>query len=435
MILTNSLIILLLILINGFFAMSELAVVSARKARLQALAAEGRRGAAQALRLAEEPGRFLSSVQIGISLVGVLAGAFGGATLAGPLAEQMRGLPGIGRFSEEIAFALVVGVITYASLIIGELVPKQLALRRPEQIACLVAQPMVWVARIGSPLVSLLNLSTELVLRLLGRATVAPATVSDEEIRLLISEAARTGVVERAEQEMLAGVMRLADRPVSGIMTPRPDIEWINAADSPEQQRRQLRQSSYSRLLVCDNDIDEVRGIVQAKDVLDRALQGQAVDVLAAVRDAPAVPESMSALQVLDLLKRSPVHMALVVDEYGSVMGIVTTADILKVIVGGFAEHGEAEAGAFQRPDGSWLLDGSLPLDELRELLGLRQLAPVEGYHTLAGWLLSQFDHLPHAGERLSFQGWQFEVVDMDGYRIDKVLATPPAEPDIHADL
>jgi putative hemolysin len=428
MILTNSLIILLLILVNGFFAMSELAVVSVRKARLQALAAEGRRGAAQALRLAEEPGRFLSSVQIGISLVGVLAGAFGGATLAGPLAEQMRTLPAVGRFSEEIAFALVVGIITYVSLIIGELVPKQLALRHPERIACLVAQPMAWVARIGSPLVSLLNLSSELVLRLLGRKAAVPATVSDEEIRLLISEAARAGVVERAEQEMLVGVMRLADRPVSGIMTPRPDIEWINAADAPEQQRRQLRQSSYSRLLVCDDDIDEVRGIVQAKDMLDRALQGQPVDVLAAVRDAPAVPESMGALQVLDLLKRSPVHMALVVDEYGSVMGIVTTADILKVIVGGFAEHGEhEEARAHQRADGSWLLDGSLPLDELRELLGLRQLKPVEGYHTLAGWLLSRFDHLPHEGERLTYQGWQFEVVDMDGYRIDKVMATPPA--------
>lgn len=423
----NALIIFLLILLNGFFAMSELAVVSARKGRLQALADEGRRGARVALQLAEDPGRFLSAVQIGISLVGVLAGAFGGATLAGPLGERLAAFPGVDRFAEEIAFAVVVGVITYVTLIAGELVPKRLALGHAEPIACFVAPTMRLVGRVAAPLVSMLDFSTRLVLRLLGTRREPASTVSDEEIRLLVSEAAQAGVVEHAEQEMISGVMRLADRPVEGIMTPRPDIEWVDVNDEPAEQHRQLRTTSYSRLLFCDGDIDEVIGIVQAKDLLDRALAGEPVDLKAAMREPPAVPESMGALKALELLKRSPVHMALVVDEYGSLMGIVTTTDVLKVIAGGFIEHGEYPGGhATQRPDGSWLLDGGMPLDELRERLELRRLVADEGYHTLAGWLLGEFDHLPKEGECLSYEGWRFEVVDMDGYRIDKVLATPP---------
>jgi putative hemolysin len=431
MTLVNVFIILLLILLNGFFAMSELAVVSARRGRLQALAEDGRAGAGTALRLAEDPGRFLSAVQIGISLVGVLAGAFGGATLADPLGEWLAGWPGTGRFSEEIAFALVVGAITYVTLIAGELVPKRLALGHAEAIACLVAPVMALVARVGAPLVAVLDASTRLVLRLTGHGSEPTTTVSDEEIRLLLSEATRAGVVAVAEQEMISGVMRLADRPVSGIMTPRPDIAWIDSNDPPEQQFEQLRASSYSRLLVCDGVIDEVIGIVQAKDLLDRALAGEPVDLAAAMREPPAVPESMGALEVLDLLKRSPVHMALVVDEYGSLLGLITTTDVLKVIMGGFMEHGHQPGShAVQRPDGSWLLDGGMPLDELRERFELRRLVADEGYHTLAGWLLGELDRLPTEGDRISYEGWCFEVVDMDGYRVDKVLAMPPAEAD-----
>lgn len=397
------LVILVLILLNGFFAMSELAVVSSRRARLYELAEQNQRGAATALRLAEDPGRFLSAVQIGISLVGVLAGAFGGAALAGPLGELIATtFPRIASAAYGIALAIVVGAITYLSLIIGELVPKQLALRDAERVACYTAPILGAVSRLASPLVTLLDLSTELVLRLLGRS------------------------VEPEEQEMIVGVMRLADRPVSGIMTPRPDVEWVDINSPADEIRETLRRTSYSRLLVCDGDIDEVLGVLQAKDLLNRSLLGQALDLQAAMRQVAAVPESMSALKVLELLKRSPVHLVLVVDEYGSLMGIATTADILKVIVGGLTEHGGTpEQRAMRRSDGSWLLDGSIALDEVSELLHLRDLRIDEGYHTLAGWLLARLDHLPHAGEQVTWGGWVFEVVDMDGYRIDKILATP----------
>jgi putative hemolysin len=431
------LILLVLILLNGFFAMSELAVVSSRRARLQELADKGQRGAATALRLVENSGRFLSSVQVGITLVGVLAGAFGGAALAGPLAERIAvAQPALAGWADELAFAVVVGLITYLSLIVGELVPKQLALRNAEQIACWTAPIMAVIARVASPLVSLLDASTRLVLRLFGRHAEQRSGVTDEEIRLVLREATQAGVVEQVEQEMIAGVMRLADRPVGGIMTPRPDVEWLDINSPREEIRQALRKTSYSRLLVCDGDIDEVLGVVQAKDLLNRSLQEQPLDLRAALREAPAVPESMSALKVLDLLKGSPVHMALAVDEYGSLMGMITTADILKVIVGGLTEHGERpEQRAVRRPDGSWLLDGGIALDEAREVLGLRALEADEGYHTLAGWLLARLDHLPLTGERLSWSGWVFEVVDMDGYRIDKIMAIPPDEREASVEL
>lgn len=422
------LVILLLILLNGFFAMAELAVILSRKTRLQEMAERGRRGAATALRLAEEPGRFLSAVQVGITLVGILAGAFGGATLAGPLADRIAAaFPVLAPIAEGAAFVIVVGAITYFSLIIGELVPKQLALRDAEPIACSTAPLLAVVARFTSPLVWLLDLSSQLILRLLGRRPQPRAGVSDEEIHLVLREAAQAGVVEQAERDMIAGVMRLADRPVSGIMTPRPDVEWIDIHTSTDDVRETLRRTSYSRLLICDGDIDEVLGVVQAKDLLERSLQGLPLDLHAALRPVAAVPETMSALKALELLKQAPVHIALVVDEYGSLMGIVTTADVLKVIVGGLPEHGESAQRALRRSDGSWLLDGGLALDEASELLRLRELRADEGYHTLAGWLLARLDHLPQTGERLSWDGWIFEVVDMDGYRIDKILAIPPS--------
>lgn len=431
------LVIVVLILLNGFFAMSELAVVSARKSRLQDLADQGRHGAAAALRLAQDPGRFLSAVQVGISLIGVLAGAFGGAALAGPLAELLAAtFPRVAGAANGIALAIVVGGITYFSLIIGELVPKQLALRDAERVACLTAPLLGTLARLASPLVTLLDLSTELVLHALGRSAEPKTTVSDEEIRLVLREAAQAGVVEPEEQQMIVGVMRLADRPVSGIMTPRPDVEWVDINSAADEIRETLRRTSYSRLLVCDGDIDEVLGVIQAKDLLNRGLLGQPLDLQAAMRQVAAVPESMSALKVLELLKRAPVHLVLVVDEYGSLMGIVTTADILKVIVGGLSEHGgRPEQRAVRRNDGSWLLDGSLPLDEISELLRLRELRADEGYHTLAGWLLARLDHLPQIGEQLEWGGWTFEVIDMDGYRIDKILATPPLPQETSAGL
>jgi putative hemolysin len=420
--------ILVLILLNGFFAMSELAVVSSRRARLQGMAEQRRRGAVAALRLLDDPSRFLSSVQVGISLTGVLAGAFGGAALAGPLAAWMvTAFPALAAVANAVAFIVVVGGITYLSLIIGELVPKQIALHDAERIACAVAPGMTLIARIASPLVWVLDASSQLILRLLRRGSRTHAGVSDEEIHLVLREAAQAGVVEHAEREMIAGVMRLADRPVGGIMTPRPDVEWIDIEDSDDEIRDTLRQTSYSRLLVCAGDIDEVLGVVQAKDLLNRSLQGQPFDLRAALRHATAVPETMSALNTLGLLRRAPVRIALVVDEYGSLMGVVTAADILKVIVGGLHESGnQLERRAVRRTDGSWLMDGGIALDEASAMLRLRELRADEGYHTLAGWMLARLDYLPQVGERMVWNDWTFEVVDMDGYRIDKILITPP---------
>ena len=422
------LIILVLILINGFFALTELAVVSARPIRLQHLAERGNPGARAALWLAEDPGRFLSAVQIAITLVGILAGAFGGARLSGRLAEYLAGIPLFADIADGLALALVVGAITYLSLVIGELVPKRLALRHPEALACWVALPVKAVARLAAPLVVVLDVSSRLVLRLLGVSAPEASTVSDEEIQLLLREAAEAGVVEPAEQAMITNVMRLADRPVTGIMTPRPDIEWVDIRQGAEQNREQLRRTSYSRLLVCDGGIDEVLGVVQAKDMLNRGLAGAPLDLTACLRQPPAVPEGASALAVMEELKTSPVHMALVVDEYGSIVGLVTTADILKVIIGELAEHGALPEDRFvAEPDGSWRVDGGLAVDELRELIDVPGLEAGEGYHTLAGWILDRLGEVPAAGDVLQWQGYSFEIVEMDGHRIETVRIVPPA--------
>ncbi|HXH03078.1 MAG TPA: hemolysin family protein [Candidatus Competibacteraceae bacterium] len=417
------LIILLLILLNGFFAMSELAVVSARRARLVALAEQGQRGAAAALRLAEEPGRFLSTVQIGITLIGIFAGAYGGATLSGRLAEALAALPALAPFSEALALGLVVAGITYLSLIVGELVPKQLALHHAERIAIWVAVPMQLLDRLAAPLVYLLDISSRLMLRLLGAHGGSGQKVTDEEIKTLIAEATAAGVVESAEQAMISAVMRLADRPVRAIMTPRPDIVWLDLEDSAEEHWRIIRESRYSRFPVSRGDIDEVVGIVQVKDLLEQAMQGGTPELAAAVREPLVVHDGLGALKALEMLKQSPLQMALVVDEYGSLQGLVTATDVLESIVGELAEQDTgAQPGVMQREDGSWLVDGGLALDELKELLRLREL-PEEGeFHTLAGLTLSQLGHVPTTGEHFTLEGYRFEVVDMDGRRVDKVL-------------
>lgn len=419
--------VLLLILLNGFFAMSELAVVSARKTRLQTMAESGRRGAHAALALADNPGRFLSAVQVGITLVGILSGALGGSALAGPLAEVLRQVSWLAPVAPKLAFALVVGGIAYVTLIIGELVPKQIALKRAEAIACWVAVPMSALAKVAAPLIWLLDFSSRILLRLIGRAPESKDGVTDEEIRLVVREAAQAGVVEPAEQDMIVGVMRLADRPVDGIMTPRHDIQWLDVNASAEETRARLRSNHHSRLPVCDGAIDEVLGIVQTKDLLNSSLEGEELDLRALLEPAPAVLENTHALTVLELLKQSPVHLALVVDEYGGLAGLVTTTDVLKVIVRGLVEpDGRTATSAHRRGDGSWLVDGAMEVEEVAEVLQLDTLVAETGYHTFAGWLLARFDHLPREGEVLDWEGWQFEVVDMDGYRIDKVLVIPP---------
>lgn len=423
MIVWELLIIVLLVVLNGFFAMSELAVVSARRARLQLLAEDGHRGARVALQLAAEPGRFLSSVQVGITLIGILAGAFGGATLAQELEHYLRAVPPLVPYADVLALGAVVAGITYLSLILGELVPKQLALRNAERIAVVVARPMRGLAWLMAPLVYVLDISARAGLWLLGGRGETPQIVTDEEIKTLVAEATEAGVVAHAEQAMIVSVMRLADRPVQAIMTPRPDIVWLDLDDSVEQLRHLLRQSDYSRFPVGRGQIDEVLGVVQARDLLNQWLEGQSLDVQAALREAPVVHGNVGALRVLEILKQSPLAMALVVDEYGGLEGLVTVTDILEAIVGELAEHDrDTEPEIVQREDGSWLVDGGVAIDQIKELLNLREL-PEEGeFHTLAGLVLQQLGHLPTASEHFVCGGYRFEVVDMDGRRIDKVL-------------
>ena len=411
----------LLIVINGLLAMSELAVVSSRPARLQGLVENGMAGSRRALALASEPGRFLSTVQIGITLVGVLSGAFSGATLGTRLTVWLEelGVPKTG--AEALGVAVVVSVITYASLIIGELVPKQIALRDPESVAVKVAPAMALLAKISSPLVWLLDHSGKAILWALGHRGDATGKVSEDEIRTLVVEAENAGVLEPGEKEMIAGVMRLGDLAVGAVMTPRHEVDRINLVDDPETVRNAFVRTSHSRLPVFDGD--DALGILQAKDVLDVLLSGGTPDIRALVREAPFIPESVDARDVVAILRDSPVHIGLVHDEYGTFQGVVTTADILESIVGSFhSEQGPAESAFKKREDGSYLIAGWMPAIEFATMLGI-DLLPSPTYQTVAGFLLHQFGTIPSEGDRIEAEGWRFEIVDMDGRRIDKVLA------------
>ncbi len=412
-----------LILLNGLLALAELAIVSSRRARLRALVDRGVVGARRALALATDSGRFLSTVQIGITLVGVLSGAFSGATLGLHLAEWFvdLGLPkGI---AEALGVGLVVAVITYFSLVIGELVPKQIALRDPEKIAVRVAPAMTGLATIASPIVSFLDFSGRAVLRALGYRERPEHRVTDDEIRSLMAEAETAGVLEPGERAMIAGIMRLGDRPVRAVMTPRREVDMVDLTADPDDIRTTIVESVHSRLPAHAGTPEEMLGVVQAKDLLDAYLRGERPDIRAQVRPAPNVPDTADALDVLNVIKGSPVHMALVHDEYGQFEGVVTNADILEAIVGDFrTDEGPVEPEAVQRDDGSWLISGSMPADEMAERLSIA-LPPERSYHTAAGFALSQLGHLPEIGESFDSQAWRFEVVDLDGRRIDKILA------------
>jgi putative hemolysin len=415
-------VVLALVLLNGFFAMSEIAVVSARPARLEALARKGR-GARLALGLARDPGRMLSTVQIGITLIGIVAGAFGGARLAEPLAAGIGRVPALAPFSAEIAYTLVVAAITYLSLIIGELVPKHLALRGPERVAALVAPTIELIARISTPAVWLLETSSRFVLRLLGSEVQPAETVTEEEVRTLIAEGTRAGVFHRHEQEMIERVLRLADRPVRAIMTPRVELVWLDVEAGPDEIARIIRESGHSRFVVGKGSLDEVLGVVHVRGLLDVCLGGRALDLRAAVRPMPVVPDTMRVSRALEALRQARVSMALVVDEYGEVEGVVTAEDVLEALVGDMPEHRLDEEGAIvRRGDGSMLMDGMLAIDEVKLALGLDSVPEEETYHTLAGFVLAQLGRVPTEGESVAYGGWRFEVVDMDGRRIDKVL-------------
>jgi len=417
------LVILLLVLLNGVFAMSELAIVSSRKARLKVLADEGNRGASSALDLAENPGRFLATVQIGITLVGVLAGTFGGATITEDLAAYFDRFPELGPLGEPMAIGIVVIGITYLSLIIGELVPKQLALKNPERVASTVARPMTFLAKVAAPIAYCLELSSRLVLRLLGAHRTLEQTVTEAEVKAVVAEGVTAGALKPEEKEMISGVMRLADWRVQAIMTPRHDVAWLDLDEGDEVMGR-LRESHFSRLPVARGSLDRVLGIVQAKDLLNRAIAGKSLGIESALCQPVIVHRNTLALQLLEMFRQSPIHMALVLDASGGLEGIVTAADFLKAIVGGLAEAGgEDEPEAFQREDGSWLIDGDLHIDVVKDRLGLREIPDERDFHTVAGLILWRLERVPAAGDHVDFAGFRFEVVDMDGPRIDKVLA------------
>ena len=413
-----------LILLNGVFALSELAVVSARKSRLTVMAEQRRPGAKTALALAEEPGRFLSTVQVGITLIGILAGAFSGAALSEQFDAVLEGWGVPTQVAEPLAYAVVIAVITYCSVVIGELVPKNLALRNPEAIACALAPVMAVVSRIAAPVVWCLDASTKAVFRLFGSATASESAITDEEIRTVIAEAESAGVIESDERLMISGVLRLGDRAVRGVMTPRTDVDWIDLEAGEAGIRSRLLTSQHSRLPVSDGELDNMIGVVQARELLSVALAGQNLDVRGALRSAPVIPDTLDALAALNVLRKAEVPMALVHDEYGHFKGLVTPADILDAIAGAFrSDEGASDQAAVRRDDGSWLLAGGMPADEMAEQLGI-VLPSSRDYETVAGLVLTQMGRLPEAGDATSFSGWRFEVVDLDERRIDKVLAT-----------
>jgi putative hemolysin len=412
-----------LILLNGFLAMSELAVVSSRMSRLKTLQESGAYGSRRAIALASDPGRFLSTVQIGITLVGILSGAFSGATLGLRLSGWLES-QGFGPdASHALGVGIVVVIITYGSLIIGELVPKQLALRDAEAVALKVAPAMTWLARLASPLVWLLDASGNLVLWLLRAHREPDETMTAEEVKTVIAEAETAGVLEADERRMISGVMRLAERPVRGIMTPRSEVDWIDLRADQAEIRKTLMETAHSRLPAGEG-IDEIVGVVQTREILAALLAGKPLDVRKFVRKAAVVHDNAEALDMVAALKNEAVPMGLVHDEYGHFEGIVTPADVMEAIVGVFrADTDELEPPAIRRADGSWLLAGYLPADEMAEHL-LIELPEKRDYQTVGGFILNHLGRLPKTGESLDALGWRFEVVDMDGRRIDKTLAT-----------
>jgi putative hemolysin len=423
-------VVFLLILLNGFFAMAEMAVVSARKARLQHAVQLGREGARVALELKRDPGRFLSTVQIGITVISVLASAFGGATLADTLARYLETFPGwVTDYAKSISFALVVILISYFTLILGELVPKRLALSRPEYIAARLSwllQMMAWVSR---PAERILSVSSNLVLRLIPMRSGEPSPVTEEEITLMLREATAAGHFQAAETAMVQMVFRLGDRRVSAVMTPRTQVEWLDLTDSEDENRRKIRDSAYSRFPVVENGPQHVVGIVQVKDLYTAALAGRPFDLRAALRAPLFVPNTVTALRALEIFKKSGAPMALVVDEYGDFEGIVTLHDILQSLVGDIADPADADSQAVvRRDDGSWLVDGMVTVDEVRDLTGLPRLPGEDSddFQTLGGFMMARINRVPKVGDHIMVDGFRFEVVDMDGRRVDRVLIIPP---------
>jgi putative hemolysin len=427
-------IILILILINGVLAMSEIAVVAARKARLQQMSEAGNYGARVALELANDPSRFLSTVQIGITLVGIFTGAFGGATIANSLSAFLSGFPLLSPYSGTIAIIVVVVITTYLSLVIGELAPKQIGLTHSERLAALIAQPMAFFSRITSPLVKLLSLSTTAILRLIGLGTPDDATVTEEEVRILIGQGTESGVFEAIEEEMVNQVFRMSDQRALAHITPRTEVVYVDLEAVEEVNRQKIMLGGHSQLPVVKGNLDDVQGYVRAVDLLARCLKGEPLDIQAVLRPALFVPESVPVFDLLKMFKEYRTQIAFVLDEFSGLEGLVTLQNILESLIDDIGDPGdELDPDILQREDGSYLIDGMLPVEEFRELFDLTSLPgeDEEHFQTLGGFVMTCLGHIPAEGERIVYHGLQLEVIDMDGHRIDKVLVIPslPASP------
>jgi putative hemolysin len=424
----------LLIALNGVFALSELAIVSSRKTRLKVMAESGRSGARAALDLAEDPGRFLSTVQIGITLVGILAGAFSGAALAEMLGAILESYGVRPLVAQPLSYFIVISIITYLSVVVGELVPKHLALQNAEGIACIVARPMRTLSRAAAPVVWLLDYSTRMVIKLFGGEQGQDSSVTEEEIKSLVAEAATAGVIESDERRMISAVLRLGDRPVRSVMTPRTDVCWIDLDDPEADIRVALATAPHSRIPVARGAVDNIVGVLQLRELIGPAMVGGPLNIEEKLRVATILPDTLDALDALQMLRQADVPMAFVHDEYGHFEGIVTPADILDAIAGAFKTgEPEEEPAALRREDGSWLIAGWMSVDEMAEALGIA-LPEKRDYQTAAGLVIDELQHLPVTGERVKAFGYKFEVVDMDGRRIDKLLVTLLPQEDADGD-
>lgn len=420
------LIILGLILINGVFAMSEIAVVSSKRIRLQKLSQNGSRGAQAAIELSDSPSHFLSTIQVGITLIGIFNGAFGEASLVSSLAPQIAGIPFVGEYAREIALVIVVVGITFASLILGELVPKRIAMQYPESVASLIAAPMQWLSRLMGPFVKILTVTTDFMLKLLGLHHKKNDAVTEEEITGLLREGTDAGLFEKTEHEIVSRALRLDDQRVAALMTPRMDVHFINLEDPLETNLLKIADSPYNRFPVCRGGLSDVVGVIHAGSLFEQTIRGQAVDINAATKPPLFVPETVSAMQLLETLKKNRAELALVIDEYGEIEGIVTLSDVLGALVGDVSvidEHHEEDA--VRREDGSWLVDAGISFDRFREVFDADVYFPEEtsgAYHTLAGFVLTRLGHIPQISEHFEWEGYRFEVVDMDRNRIDRLL-------------
>jgi putative hemolysin len=419
-------IIVALVALNGVFSMSELAIVSARKARLEAITKKSQvRGAQTAIELAADPGRFLSTVQIGITLIGIIAGAYSGSSLGQPVAERIALLGIDADLSMTLALTIVIGLTTFASLVIGELVPKQFALRAPEPIAIFMSVPMVWLARLTAPLVWLLDRTSALIFRLLRLNRESESHVTAEELHLIVAEASKSGIIEESERAIISGVVRLADRPVREVMTPRTEIDWVDIDSDAKAIREAILATPHSRLLVAEGSVDSIIGVVQARDIVAVLLENRKINLRDLLRSAPIIPDQVDAMDALEALRKADVPIALVLDEYGHFEGIVTPVDLLAAIAGDFAsdQDDDDDPALFEREDGSLLVSGWMTADALAERLGLT-LSEDRDYATVAGFVLDEMKHLPSIGEKFVAQGYNFEIMDMDGRKIDKILVS-----------